>query len=80
MTRRSIVKSQEKCGIIVTVGFLDGLRDGDRGQAHPSQDFAIVDCSYASECLPNPQESNIDQLVFNTVQDRPPSAATWPRA
>jgi len=37
--------------------------------AHPTQDFAIVDCSYASQCLTGTKESNIDQLVFNTVQD-----------
>jgi basic membrane protein A and related proteins len=60
---------QEKCGIIVTVGFLMGSATETAAKAHPSQDFAIVDCSYASECLPAPKESNIDQLVFNTVQD-----------
>ena len=59
----------EKCGIIVTVGFLMGPATEAAAKAHPSQKFAIVDCSYASECLTGPKEPNIDQLVFNTVQD-----------
>jgi basic membrane protein A len=59
----------QKCGIIVTVGFLMGAATESAAKAHPSQDFAIVDCSYASECLTGTQESNIDQLTFNTVQD-----------
>jgi basic membrane protein A and related proteins len=59
----------EKCGIIVTVGFLMGPATEAAAKAHPSQKFAIVDCSYASGCLTGPKESNIDQLTFNTVQD-----------
>jgi len=59
----------QKCGIIVTVGFLMGSATETAAKAHPNQDFAIVDCSYASECLTGTKESNIDQLVFNTVQD-----------
>jgi len=59
----------QKCGIIVTVGFLMGAATETAAKANPSQKFAIVDCSYASQCLPAPQETNIDQLVFNTVQD-----------
>ena len=59
----------EKCGIIVTVGFLMAAATETAAGAHPSQDFAIVDCSYASQCLSGKQEPNIDQLVFNTVQD-----------
>jgi basic membrane protein A and related proteins len=59
----------EKCGIIVTVGFLMGPATEAAAKAHPNQKFAIVDCSYASECLTGPKEPNIDQLVFNTVQD-----------
>jgi basic membrane protein A and related proteins len=59
----------EKCGIIVTVGFLMGSATETAAKAHPNQDFAIVDCSYASECLTGTKEPNIDQLVFNTVQD-----------
>src|SRR5579859_5685064 len=57
------------CGIVVTVGFLMGAATEAAAKANPSQKFAIVDCSYASQCLPAPQESNINQLVFNTVQD-----------
>ena len=59
----------EKCGIIVTVGFLMGPATEAAAKAHPSQKFAIVDCSYASGCLTGTKEPNIDQLVFNTVQD-----------
>jgi basic membrane protein A and related proteins len=58
------------CGIIVTVGFLMADATQAAAKANPSQKFAIVDCSYASGCLPpKPQLKNIDQLVFNTVQD-----------
>jgi basic membrane protein A and related proteins len=59
----------QKCGIIVTVGFLMAAATESAAKANPSQDFAIVDCSYASECLSGAKESNIDQLTFNTVQD-----------
>jgi basic membrane protein A len=59
----------EKCGVIVTVGFLMGPATEAAAKAHPSQKFAIVDCSYASDCLTGTKEPNIDQLVFNTVQD-----------
>jgi basic membrane protein A len=63
----------QKCGIIVTVGFLMGPATQTAALANPKQKFAIVDCSYASFCLsttPNPPIAhNIDQLVFNTVQD-----------
>ena len=59
----------QKCGIIVTVGFLMGAATETAAKANPNQKFAIVDCSYASQCLPAPTETNIDQLVFNTVQD-----------
>jgi basic membrane protein A and related proteins len=59
----------EKCGIIVTVGFLMGPATEAAAKAHPSQKFAIVDCSYASGCLTGTKESNIDQLTYNTVQD-----------
>ena len=47
----------------------DGRATETAAKANPSQDFAIVDCSYASECLTGAKESNIDQLTFNTVQD-----------
>jgi basic membrane protein A and related proteins len=59
----------EKCGIIVTVGFLMGAATESAASAHPSQPFAIVDCSYASQCITGKKDTNIDQLVFNTVQD-----------
>jgi basic membrane protein A len=59
----------KKCGIIVTVGFLMAGATETAAKANPSQKFAIVDCSYASVCLTGAKESNIDQLVFNTVQD-----------
>jgi basic membrane protein A len=59
----------EKCNIIVTVGLLMGAATEAAAQAYPNQKFAIVDCSYASGCLTGPQESNIEQLVFNTTQD-----------
>jgi basic membrane protein A len=59
----------EKCGIIVTVGFLMGPATEQAAKAHPNQKFAIVDCSYASGCLTGTKEPNIDQLVFNTAQD-----------
>jgi len=59
----------KKCGIIVTVGFLMADATEAAAKANPNQKFAIVDCSYASECLTGTKEPNIDQLVFNTVQD-----------
>jgi len=59
----------QKCGIIVTVGFLMGSATEAAAKANPKQKFAIVDCSYSSGCLSKPQLSNIDQLVFNTAQD-----------
>ncbi len=59
----------QKCNIIVTVGFLMGAATEAAAKANPNQKFAIVDCSYASGCLTGTKESNIDQLVFNTVQD-----------
>ena len=58
-----------KCGIIVTVGFLMADATEAAAKANPHQKFAIVDCSYASECLTGAKETNIDQLVFDTVQD-----------
>jgi basic membrane protein A and related proteins len=63
----------QKCGIIVTVGFLMGPATQSAALANPKQKFAIVDCSYASFCLSTkahpPIAHNINQLVFNTVQD-----------
>jgi basic membrane protein A and related proteins len=63
----------QKCGIIVTVGFLMGPSTQAAALANPKQKFAIVDCSYASFCLstkPHPPIAhNISQLVYNTAQD-----------
>lgn len=62
----------ENCGIIVTVGYLMADATARAAQQNPNQKFAIVDCSYASGCLDQkkyPNLKNIDQLVFNTVQD-----------
>jgi basic membrane protein A len=58
-----------KCGVIVTVGFTMAAATEAAAKANPHQKFAIVDCSYASFCLTGKKEGNIDQLVFNTVQD-----------
>jgi basic membrane protein A len=58
-----------KCGIIVTVGFLMADATEAAAKANPKQKFAIVDCSYASQCLSGAKETNINQLVFNTVED-----------
>jgi basic membrane protein A len=53
----------QKCGIIVTVGFLMGDATSAASKAHPSQKFAIVDVSY-----PKPL-TNVNTLVFDTAQD-----------
>jgi basic membrane protein A and related proteins len=53
----------QKCGVIVTVGFL--MADATKAAAQKNTDskFAIVDNAYS------PTISNVDALVFNTVQD-----------
>jgi basic membrane protein A len=53
----------EKCGIIVTVGFLMAQATQTAAQKNPSGKFAIVDNAYT------PIIKNVDALVFNTVQD-----------
>lgn len=53
----------QKCGIIVTVGFLMGDATKASSQAHPSQKYAIVDFTYT------PPLTNVNALLFNTVQD-----------
>jgi basic membrane protein A and related proteins len=53
----------QKCGIIITVGFLMGEATQKAAAANPSQKFAIVDFSYA------PALKNVDALLFNTVED-----------
>jgi len=53
----------QKCGIVVTVGFL--MADATKAAAQKNADakFAIVDNAYS------PVIPNVDALVFNTVQD-----------
>ncbi|HWG00332.1 MAG TPA: BMP family ABC transporter substrate-binding protein [Trebonia sp.] len=53
----------EKCGIIVTVGYLMARATQTAAQKNTSQKFAIVDNAYS------PPVKNISALVFNTVQD-----------
>ena len=53
----------KKCGIIVTVGFLMAGATQSASKANPNDKFAIVDNSYT------PPISNVDALLFNTVQD-----------
>lgn len=53
----------QKCGIIVTVGFLMGDATQAAAKKNPTQKFAIVDYTYS------PALKNVDALVFNTVQD-----------
>jgi basic membrane protein A and related proteins len=53
----------QKCGIIVTVGFLMGGATQTAAKANPSQKFAIVDFGYT------PALKNVDALLFNTVED-----------
>jgi basic membrane protein A and related proteins len=53
----------EKCGIIVTVGFLMAQATQTAAQKNPTQDFSIVDNAYT------PPIKNVDALLFNTVED-----------
>ncbi len=53
----------QKCGIILTVGFLMGDATQAAAKANPNQKFAIVDYNYT------PPLANVDALLFNTVQD-----------
>jgi basic membrane protein A len=53
----------QKCGIIVTVGFLMGQATQAAATANPKQKFAIVDFTYS------PVLKNVDALLFNTLQD-----------
>jgi basic membrane protein A and related proteins len=53
----------QKCGIIVTVGFLMGDATQAAAKSHASQHFAIVDYNYS------PPLKNVDALLFNTAQD-----------
>jgi basic membrane protein A len=53
----------QKCGIIVTVGFLMGDATAAAAKANPSQKFAIVDFAYAKPF------KNVSALSYNTVED-----------
>jgi basic membrane protein A len=53
----------QKCGVIVTVGFLMGQATQAAAAASPNQKFAIVDFGYS------PALKNVDALLFNTLQD-----------
>jgi basic membrane protein A and related proteins len=53
----------QKCGIIVTNGFLMGSATQAAAKAHPNSKFAIIDFGYT------PPLKNVDALIFNTVQD-----------
>jgi basic membrane protein A and related proteins len=66
----------QKCGIIVTVGFLMAGATGQAAASNASTKFAIVDCAIASASCPvsasgkpSTPPKNVDSLVFNTVQD-----------
>ena len=52
----------QKCGIIVTVGFLMAAATQTAAKSNAGAKFAIVD-------FPKFPQTNIDSLVFNTVQD-----------
>jgi basic membrane protein A len=66
----------EKCGIIVTVGYLMAAATGSAATSNTSGKFAIVDCAIASVNCPTTSSgaastppSNVDSLVFDTVED-----------
>jgi basic membrane protein A len=66
----------DKCGIIVTVGYLMAAATGTAAGANSSEKFAIVDCAIASVNCPTTASgaastppSNVDSLVFDTVED-----------
>jgi basic membrane protein A and related proteins len=66
----------EKCGIIVTVGYLMAAATGSAATSNASGKFAIVDCAIASVNCPTTSSgaastppSNVDSLVFDTVED-----------
>jgi basic membrane protein A len=54
---------QQKCGLIVTVGFLMGDITQAKAKADATQKFAIVDYSYT------PSISNVLGLIYDTNQD-----------
>jgi basic membrane protein A len=56
---------QQKCGLIVTVGFLLGDATKASAAANPSQKYAIVDYAYKPSEIPN---NNVLGLTFSTDQ------------
>ena len=56
----------EKCGIIITVGFLMGDATENAAKANPTEEFAIVDNPGA---MPRSSGTRPHQLTYNTVQD-----------
>jgi basic membrane protein A len=56
---------QQKCGLIVTVGFLLGDATKNSAKANPSLKYAIVDFGYAPKDVPN---NNVLGLTFSTDQ------------
>ena len=59
----------EKCGIIVTVGFLMADATQAAAKAHPSQKFAIVDYPNNVSPFGTAGASNVDGLTYETNQD-----------
>jgi basic membrane protein A and related proteins len=56
---------QQKCGLIVTVGFLLGDATKASAKQNPNQKYAIVDFAYAPKDVPN---NNVLGLTFSTDQ------------
>jgi basic membrane protein A len=66
----------DKCGIIVTVGYLMAAATGTAATSSSTEKFAIVDCAIASVNCPTTASGaastpppNVDSLVFDTVED-----------
>ncbi len=57
--------TQQKCGLIVTVGFLLGDATAASAKKNASEKYAIVDFAYAPKDVPN---NNILGLTFSTDQ------------
>ena len=67
----------QKCGIIVTVGFLMADATEAAAKANPSQKFAIVDCSYASAACQADAERTSTSWSSTPCRTAS-SAVTWP--
>jgi basic membrane protein A len=60
---------QQKCGLIVTVGFLLGDATATAAQDNPDQQFAIVDYDFSTEAGDAADEfDNVRELTFSTDQ------------